>query len=120
MGPLLKELLKICRKKIDIKTLFNNAIDLFKEIMIVHENNIFHCDIKCSNIYYGNFNPSDNFNHRKLSFIDFGNSVVLKNNTIIPLTHNNKPRCSRFYASLNVLSGETFFFEMIWNLLCLF
>lgn len=108
MGPSLEELIDLCNNEIDINSAINIAIDLIEQIEVLHNSNILHCDIKSTNICYGNLSCEKDNMIRKLSFIDFGNSLSFKvKNKIIKKSNNNKPLCTREYASMNVLNGET-------------
>lgn len=109
MGINLKDLVKLCDKNVDLITVINVFIDLINQIEVLHENNILHCDIKTSNICYGNLSMNGKNYSRIMGYVDFGNSKIFKiKNKIIENKVGEKPLCTREYASLEVLKGSTF------------
>ena len=80
MGITLKDLVKLSNKEINIITAINVGIDLVNQIQIIHDSNILHCGIKDSNICYGNLSLEGKYFNRTMGYLDFGNSLIFKNN----------------------------------------
>ena len=76
MGPNLQFLFSICNKKFDYFTVINIAIDLIKNIKILHNLGYIHRDLKPDNLVFGNL-CLENYDKRKeIGIIDFGNSKI--------------------------------------------
>jgi hypothetical protein len=108
MGPNLQILFRICNKRFDYYTVINIAIDLIKNIQILHHLGYIHRDLKPNNLVFGNL-CLENYDKRKeIGIIDFGNSKININSSGKFKHINKKVKCkgNRCFSSTKALEDK--------------
>ena len=76
----MKKLVNLLGGKFPLYTILNIGIEILKRIDIIHSHGILHCDIKPSNILYGNFTNDNILEKDSLYIVDYGLSKKFLNN----------------------------------------
>ena len=76
MGPNLNILHKICDNKFDYYSVINIAIDLIKNIKIIHNLGFIHRDLKPDNLVFGNLSFENCERKNEIGIIDFSHSKI--------------------------------------------
>lgn len=76
MGPNLHLLHKLCNYKFEYYTVVNIALDLLKNIRILHELGFIHRDLKPDNLVFGNLCFENAEKRNEIGIIDFSNSKI--------------------------------------------
>lgn len=97
-GPSFKKLYDFCDENLDIITISNIGIDIISCINALHEEGIYHMDVKKSNIIWIMKKKENHF--PDLCLIDYNLSRNIDDNI------RKKNRGNQKYASLNVLLGN--------------
>lgn len=108
MGPNLNILHKLCDKKFNYYTVVNIAIDLMKNIRIIHELGFIHRDLKPDNIVFGNLCFENSDKRNEIGIIDFSNAKInIKANGKFKYT-NKKVKCqgNKSFSSTNALKDK--------------
>lgn len=79
-GPNLKKLAYLSGGKFPLYSILSIGIELLKRVEIIHSHGIIHCDIKPSNILYGNFTDNNILEKDSLFLVDYGLSKKYLNN----------------------------------------
>ena len=108
MGPDLKKLHELCDLKFDYFTVINIAIDLIKNIQILHNSGFIHRDLKPDNIVFGNLCYENNEKRKEIGIIDFSNAKInIKSNGSLNYS-NKKVGCmgNKYYSSTTALEEK--------------
>ena len=108
MGPNLNILHKLCEKKFNYYTVINIAIDLMKNIRIIHELGFIHRDLKPDNIVFGNLCFENADKRNQIGIIDFSNAKInIKSNGQFKYS-NKKVKCqgNNCFSSTNALKDN--------------
>ena len=105
MGPNLHILYKMCDYKFDYYTVINIAIDLVKNIKIMHNIGFIHKDLKPDNLVYGNLCFENCERRNEIGIIDFSHSKInIKSNGELNYSDKKvKFRGNNFFSSTNAL-----------------
>lgn len=108
MGPTLKSLYKLCDQIFDFYTIINIAIDLIKNIKILHDFGFLHRDLKPDNLAYGNLSYENYYSKNEIGIIDFSNSKInlFPNGKIRYSKRIVKCAGNKFYSSPNALKDK--------------
>lgn len=108
MGPNLNILHKLCEKQFNYYTVINIAIDLMKNIRIIHELGFIHRDLKPDNIVFGNLCFENADKRNQIGIIDFSNAKInIKSNGQFKYS-NKKVNCqgNKTFSSTNALKDN--------------
>lgn len=107
LGPDLDKLIKFCRKKVSVFTIYKIGIELLRCLKLIHKSGYVYINLSCKNTRLL-FNPVGNnkiINHITLTDFGFCETYVKKDN--LHLQKNQPPRSNEnmYYSSINALSG---------------
>lgn len=108
MGPDLKILHKLCNKKFNYYTVINIAIDLIKNIKILHDLGFLHRDLKPDNLVFGNLCFENCDKKKEIGIIDFSNAKINIGANGRLKYSNKKIKCmgNKSFSSTNVLNNK--------------